>query len=180
MHINIRCLIYLLAMRRKKRKKKKSKKHPRKSVVQHNMTKIYKHRNAITTTILTLLGIYVSFVVLLFTKDGDVLDNLFLSLSSIGGLYVNLIAVISVAYSKFAKEILVHCNVFWLSVASFVIIVSIFAQAKGMIENSISPEWIQTPYISIALQMLLAFLIYLIAQQKELNIRITYNKIKIS
>lgn len=160
----------------KKRKKKTSN-----NATQPNMAKICKHknRNAIITTIITLLSIYMSFVVLLFTKGCDIEDNLYKSLSSLGGLYVNLLAVISVAYSKFSKETLVHSNVYWLSLTSFVAIISIFAQAKGMLDNSISPEWLQSPCFSVILQILLAVLIYTIAKQKVLNVRITYNKIKI-
>lgn len=160
----------------KKRKKKTSN-----NATQLNIAKICKHknRNAIITTIITLLSIYMSFVVLLFTKGCDIEDNLYKSLSSLGGLYVNLLAVISVAYSKFSKETLVHSNVYWLSLTSFVAIISIFAQAKGMLDNSISPKWLQSPCISVILQILLAVLIYTIAKQKVLNVRITYNKIKI-
>lgn len=163
-----------------KKKKRKQKKKTPKDVTQHSMINICKHKhgNAIITTILTLLSIYVTFVVLLFTKDCNVEYNLYKSLSSLGGLYVNLLAVVGVAYSKFSKENLVYCNVYWLSLISFVTIISIFAQAKGMLDNSISPEWLQSYYVSVALQILLAFLIYAIAKQKTLNVRITYNKIK--
>lgn len=165
----------------KKKKRKPKKKTSNNATQFNNMVKVckHKHRNAIITTILTLLSIYVSFVVLLFTKDCDIEDNLYKSLSSLGGLYVNLLAVISVAYSKFSKENLVHSKVYWLSLTSFVTIISIFAQAKGMLDKSISPEWLQSPCLSAVLQILLAILIYAMVNQKVLNVRITYNKIKI-
>lgn len=72
----------------------------------------------------------------------------------------------------------VHKNVYWLSLASFVTIISIFAQADVMVDDSITliANWLESPYTSIALQMLLAILIFAIAAQKELSIHVTYNK----
>lgn len=81
----------------------------------------------IYTTIFTTLGIYVTFIVLAFTKDKDVLGEILKAEASLGGLYVNLLAVISVAFSKFAREMFVHRNAYWLSLAAFIVAISIFA-----------------------------------------------------
>lgn len=140
------------------------------------------HKIAFLTTLFTAGGIYISFLVLLLIKDSNALNILYDAQASIGGLYVNLFAIICVAYSKFAKEKLVHNKVYWLSLASFVIIVSIFAQAKCMVESSVKPifDWFASPYVSWALQLFLIVIIYIIALQEELNLRITYTKKKLN
>lgn len=137
-----------------------------------------KYKDAFITTLFTLGGIYAAFLTLIFIKNSDAIGNLFQAQALLGGLYVNLFAVLSVAYSKFAKEMFVHKNVYWLSLASFVTIISIFAQADVMVDDSITliANWLESPYTSIALQILLAILIFAIAAQKELSIHVTYNK----
>ena len=141
-----------------------------------------KYKDALLSTLFALGGIYASFLTLILIKDSDAVDNLFQAQSLLGGLYVNLLAVLSVAYSKFAKEIFVHRNVYWLSLASFVTIISIFAQACVLVDTSTSLTvgWIETPYLSFALQILLAILIFAIAAQKELDVRINYTKKKLN
>lgn len=163
-----------------KRKKQKYKTIQKLSATSPKTKQNHKYKDALISTLLTLGGIYATFFALILIKDIDVVDYLFQAQSLLGGLYVNLFAVISVAYSKFAKEIFVHRNVFWLSLASFVIIVSIFAQANAMRDTSISliADWLKAPYVSVALQILLAILIFAIAAQKELSVRTSYNKKK--
>lgn len=146
------------------------------------MKKKCKYKDALISTLFTLGGIYASFLTLILIKGSDAVGNLFQAQSLLGGLYVNLFAVVSVAYSKFAKEMLVHKNVYWLSLASFVTIISIFAQACVLVDTSTSlvVDWIETPHVSVALQVLLAILIFAIAAQKELDVRISYNKKKLN
>lgn len=138
-------------------------------------------KDALFSTLFTLGGIYATFFTFILVKDSDALNDLFQAQSLLGGLYVNLFAVVGVAYSKFAKEMFVHRNVYWLSLASFVIIISIFAQARVMNDTSTSlvVEWLESPYVSVALQIVFAILIFAIASQKELNMRISYNKKKL-
>lgn len=100
--------------------------------------KTWKYKDALIVTMLTLGGIYAVFFTLILIENSDAVINLFQAQALLGGLFVNLCAVISVAYSKFAKEILVHRNVYWLSLASFVIIIAIFAQARVMCDNQMS------------------------------------------
>lgn len=146
------------------------------------MEKKCKYKDALIYTLFTLGGIYASFLTLILIKDSDAVGNLFQAQSLLGGLFVNLFAVVSVAYSKFAKEMFVHRNVYWLSLASFVIIISIYAQACVMVDTSTSlvVDWIETPHVSVALQILLTIMIFATAAQKELNVRIIYNKKKLN
>lgn len=144
--------------------------------------KTWKYKDALIVTMLTLGGIYAVFFTLILIENSDAVINLFQAQALLGGLFVNLCAVISVAYSKFAKEILVHRNVYWLSLASFVIIIAIFAQARVMCDTQMSFifSWLENPLVSVILQTLLGILIFAIAAQKELNIRVSYNKKKLS
>ena len=137
-----------------------------------------KYKEAFITTLFTLGGIYATFITFIFIKDSDAIGNLFQAQALLGGLYVNFFAIVGVAYSKFAQEMFVHKNVYWLSIISFITIISIFAQAEVMVDDSTSfiADWLESPYISIALQMLLAILIFAIAAQKESSIHITYIK----
>lgn len=132
----------------------------------------------IYTTIFTTLGIYVTFIVLAFTKDKDVLGEILKAEASLGGLYVNLLAVISVAFSKFAREMFVHRNAYWLSLAAFIVAISIFAQAKGRLDASIS-EYLQSTYISYILQVILICLIWQLARQGEYKVQVKYKKKKL-
>lgn len=127
------------------------------------------------TTIFALLGIYITFIVLAFYKDNDILKELIKAQVSLGGLYVNLIAVVGVAYSKFAKEMFVHRNVYWLSLAAFIVVISIFAQAKGSLDNTIE-DFLQPMYISYILQIILAGIIWMLASQQEYKVQIKYKK----
>lgn len=164
-------------MNKKRGKKKKqinlSKQHD-------SVAKTHNYTDAFLTTLFIIGGIYASFFVLLFFKDGNAIDELLQAQSSLGGLYVNLFAVIGVAYSKFAKETFLHRNVYWLSLGAFVTIISIFAQARIMLEvhSTVIFAWLETRCASFALQTVLAVLIFAIAAQKDLNIRITYKKKK--
>ncbi|TGX80578.1 hypothetical protein E5358_12460 [Palleniella muris] len=127
------------------------------------------------TTIFALLGIYITFIVLAFYKDNNILKELIKAQASLGGLYVNLIAVVGVAYSKFAKEMFVHRNVYWLSLAAFIVVISIFAQAKGSLDNTIE-DFLQPMYISYILQIILAGIIWMLASQQEYKVQIKYKK----
>lgn len=167
----------------KKKKKKRPQKGPKmQPIVPPKMKQKWRYKDALITTLFTLGGIYASFLTLILIKDSDAMGNLFQAQSLLGGLYVNLFAVVGVAYSKFAKEMLVHRNVYWLSLASFLTIISIYAQACVMTDTSTSlvVSWIESPYASVALQILLAILIFVIAAQKELDVRISYNKKKLN
>lgn len=167
----------------KKKKKKQSQKDPKiQPIVPPKMKKKCKYKDALIPTLIALGGIYASFIGLVIYKDSNAVANLFQAQSLLGGLYVNLLAVISVAYSKFAKEMLVHRNVYWLSLASFLTIISIYAQACVMTDTSTSLiiSWIESPYVSVALQILLAILIFVIAAQKELDVRVSYKKKKLN
>lgn len=167
----------------KKKKKKRPQKGPKiQPKVPPEMKQKCRYKDALITTLFTLGGIYTSFLTLILIKDSDAMGNLFQAQSLLGGLYVNLFAVVGVAYSKFAKEMLVHRNVYWLSLTSFLTIISIYAQACVMTDTSTSlvVSWIESPYASVALQILLAILIFVIAAQKELDVRIIYNKKKLN
>lgn len=137
-----------------------------------------KYREALLTTLFALGGIYASFFVLIFTEDGRAFDELLQAQSLLGAIFVNLFAVVGVAYSKFAKEIFVHKDVYWTSMASVVTIVSIFAQANAMKDSTVTLvfDWIESPCVSVVLQILLAILIFKIAAQKELDVRVSYNR----
>lgn len=140
-----------------------------------------KYKDALISTLISLGGIYATFFTFILIKDSDATGDLFKAQSLLGGLFVNFFAVIGVAYSKFAKEMFVHKNVYWLSMASFLTTIFIFAQARIMNDTSISfiADWLESPCVSIALQLLLAILIFAIAAQKELSVRISYNKKKL-
>ena len=140
-----------------------------------------KYKDALIPTLISLGGIYATFLTFILIKDSDATGDLYQAQSLLGGLFVNFFAVIGVAYSKFAKEMFVHKNVYWLSMASFLTIIFIFAQAKIMNDASISfiVDWLESPYVSIALQLLLAIFIFAIAAQKELSVHISYNKKKL-
>lgn len=135
---------------------------------------------AIITTLFALGGIYATFFVSILIRGGDAMENLLQTQSHLGGMYVNLFAVVSVAYSKFAKEIFVHRRIYWLSLLSFVLIISIFAQARIMNDpaTSLKVNLLESPYFSIVLQILFAVIIYVISAQKEFSFRIKYNKKK--
>lgn len=167
----------------KKKKKKRPQKGPKiQPIVPPEMKQKCRYKDALITTLFALGGIYASFLTLIIIKDSNAMGNLFQAQSLPGGLFVNLFAVVGVAYSKFAKEMFVHKNVYWLSLASFVTIISIFAQACVLVDTSTSlvVDWIETPHVSVALQVLLAILIFAIATQKELDVRISYNKKKLN
>lgn len=167
----------------KKKKKKRPQKGPKiQPKVPPEMKQKCRYKDALITTLFALGGIYASFLTLILIKDSNAMGNLFQAQSLSGGLFVNLFAVVGVAYSKFAKEMLVHRNVYWLSLASFLTIISIYAQACVLVDTSTSlvVDWIETPHVSVALQVLLAILIFAIATQKELDVRISYNKKKLN
>lgn len=156
------------------RKKRKTKQSTIKPIKKNGC----KYKEALITTLFTLGGIYATFITFIFIKDSDAIGNLFQAQALLGGLYVNFFAISGVSYSKFAQEMFVHRNVYWLSLISFITIISIYAQADVMVDDSTSfiADWLESPYISIALQMLLAILIFAIAAQKESSIHVTYNK----
>ena len=83
-----------------------------------------RYKETFLTTVFTFGGIYITFIIMSFIDGGNAVDNLFQYESSIGGLYVNLFAMISVSYSKFANEEFVHKVVYWLCLISFVVISS--------------------------------------------------------
>lgn len=165
----------------KKKQRNDSRPRSKSQGVETGMKKQSRFKDAFITTLLALGGIYAAFFSLILIKGSEAVDNLFQAQSLLGGLYVNLFAVISVAYSKFAKEVFVHIKVYWLSLVSFVVIVCIFAQACVMNDTSRSMvlDWLESPYVSLALQGLLTILIFAIAAQKDLDVRISYNKKKL-
>ena len=61
-----------------------------------------RYNEALLTTVFTFGGIYITFIIMSFIDGGNAVDNLFQYESSIGGLYVNLFAMISVSYSKYS------------------------------------------------------------------------------
>ncbi len=136
------------------------------------------YKEAFLTTVFTFGGIYITFIIMSFIDGGNAVDNLFQYESSIGGLYVNLFAMISVSYSKFANEEFVHKVVYWLCLISFVVIITIYSQARCMTENTISlvVRWLEHPILSVVLQLIFVILIFLISMQKEYIVRITYRK----
>ena len=137
-----------------------------------------RYKNAMYTTLFALIGIYGTFFSLIFIADSNAVSDLFHTQALLGGLYVNLFAVVSVAYSKFAKEIFVHRKIYWLSLIAFIVIVCIFAQARGMVDSSTTfvCDWLESTAVSWGLQLMLAVLIFAIASQEELNMRVTYKK----
>lgn len=137
-----------------------------------------RYKEAFLTTVFTFGGIYITFIIMSFIDGGNAVDNLFQYESSIGGLYVNLFAMISVSYSKFANEEFVHKVVYWLCLISFVVIITIYSQARCMTENTISlvVRWLEHPILSVVLQLIFVILIFLISMQKEYIVRITYRK----
>ena len=66
--------------------------------------KTWKYKDALIVTMLTLGGIYAVFFTLILIENSDAVINLFQAQALLGGLFVNLCAVISVAYSKFAMH----------------------------------------------------------------------------
>jgi len=109
------------------------------------------------------------------------IEELYKALGSFGCIYANIFAILGVAYSKFAQTDFVQKSVYWLSLLSFVIIISIFAQAQTVLNSSIH-LWLpllRTHYTTIALQIALIALIYALAIQKELVLEIKYHKKKI-
>lgn len=137
-----------------------------------------RYKEAFLITVFTFCGIYITFIIMSFIDGGNAVDNLFQYESSIGGLYVNLFAMISVSYSKFANEEFVHKVVYWLCLISFVVIITIYSQARCMTENTISlvVRWLEYPILSVVLQLIFVILIFLISMQKEYIVRITYRK----
>lgn len=137
-----------------------------------------RYKEAFLTTVFTFGGIYITFIIMSFIDGGNAVDNLFQYESSIGGLYVNLFAMISVSYSKFANEEFVHKVVYWLCLISFVVIITIYSQARCMTENTISlvVRWLEYPILSVVLQLIFVILIFLISMQKEYIVRITFRK----
>lgn len=150
----------------------------KKDIATVNKASDKKSYTTVYTTIFAALGIYVTFIVLAFSNKNDVWSEILKAEASLGGLYVNLLAVISVAYSKFAREPFVHRNVYWLSLSAFFVIVSIFAQAKGSLDSSIS-EYLQPTYISYILQAALVCIIWQLAKQAEYKVQIKYKKKKL-
>lgn len=140
-----------------------------------------RYRSAIITTLIALGGIYAAFFILIFVRGGNVVEDVFQAQSLLGGLFVNLFAVIGVAYSKFADYEFVHERVYWLSLSAFVILISIYAQAGAMQDSSIRvvADWMKSPWTSVVLQILLAILIFKLAAQKELEVKVDYKKKKI-
>lgn len=137
-----------------------------------------RYKEAFLTTVFTFGGIYITFIIMSFIDGGNAVDNLFQYESSIGGLYVNLFAMISVSYSKFANEEFVHKVVYWLCLISFVVIITIYSQARCMTENTISlvVRWLEHPILSVVLQLIFVILIFLISMQKEYIVCIIYRK----
>lgn len=140
-----------------------------------------RYRSAIITTLIALGGIYAAFFILIFVRGGNVVEDVFQAQSLLGGLFVNLFAVIGVAYSKFADYEFVHERVYWLSLSAFGILISIYAQAGAMQDSSIRvvADWMKSPWTSVVLQILLAILIFKLAAQKELEVKVDYKKKKI-
>lgn len=163
----------------KKRKKSKSGGDVQKqSAAQPKIRKNFKYKDALISTLIALGGIYAAFMTLIFVDGSHVVDDLFEAQSLLGGLYVNLFAMVGVAYSKFAKEIFLHSRVFWLCLIEFIIMTCIFAQSRAMKDAFITldPDWLESPYVSIVLQILFAILIFAIATQKELSVKVVYKK----
>ena len=140
-----------------------------------------KYTTALMTTLFAVGGIYITFFVLLLSKGADVAYDIYEAQALLGGLYVNLFAVIGVAYSKFADEMFLHKNVFWLTLVSFVILICIYAQACAMNDFTIPliAEWMRAQWVSLLLQISLIVLIFILAIQTEMSARISYNKIKL-
>lgn len=167
----------------KKRKKKHSQKDLKTRLISPSvMKKKCKYTDAFISTLLTLGGIYASFFTLILIKDRNICGDIIRYQSLLGGLFVNLFAVISVAYSKFSNEIFIHRNIYWLSLLAFTVIISIFAQARLIVDPSISLiiEWFRQPCISVILQVFLAILIFIISAQQKLDVSISYNKKKLN
>lgn len=160
-------------------KQKKQNKSQHRKVPQCNVNaRCTEKRSAILTTLFILGGLYASFICYLFIQDGNMIEELYKALGSFGCIYANIFAILGVAYSKFAQTDFVQKSVYWLSLLSFVIIISIFAQAQTMLNSSIH-LWLpllRTRYTTIALQIAL---IYALAIQKELVLEIKYHKKKI-
>ena len=139
-------------------------------------------KEALITTLFALGGIYATFLTLIFIENSDAVNNLYQAQSELGALFVNLFAVVGVSYSKFSREIFLHKNIYWLTLTSFFVIISIFAQARIMTDVNISSifNWVESPSISIILQIILGLLIFIISIQKELEVRINFKKKKLN
>lgn len=166
----------------KKKRKNNNKKHtikpnPVKPTVAKDIKKCAEDNGAMLTTAIAALGIYVTFLLLIFSKEGNVINKLLAAESTLGGLYVNSIAVISVAYSKFSGMEFVHKKVYWLTICAFIFCVSIFAQASGYFNNDII-DMFQPVCWSFVLQLCLLFTIYKIAKQPMVDIQVTYKRKK--
>lgn len=91
-----------------------------------------KRMRALITTFFTVMGVYAAFLTPILQRGSVIVDDFFVSQATVGGLYVNSVAVIATAYSKFSSSMLIHGRTFFISIFSIFIAINIFCQAKCM------------------------------------------------
>lgn len=129
-------------------------------------------------TILTMLGIYIAFFVMILAEGVDDVFDMFVDVQATpAGMYVNALAVISMTYSKFSTMDLIRVSTYFLSVFALFVVINIFAQSLYVVNPELWSAWdcFRSPMVTVALQVILMWSIYLLASQKEVE----YKKNKI-
>lgn len=123
-----------------------------------------KRVKALITTFLTAIGIYVAFLTPVFRMGSAVVDDFFISQATVGGLYINSLAVISTVYSKFSSSILIYGRTFGISLFSIFIAINIFCQSECMyhIEYSLLLESLRKMEFAYLLQIIFFISIYIL------------------
>lgn len=128
-------------------------------------------KKAFVNTLLTMLGVYVAFLIMiLFDGISNVTEKFFETQASLAGLYVNMLAVVTVVYGKFSAVNLIKVKTFFLSVIALFVTVNIFVQALYMLYPMIwnSSEWFQSGFMACILQIIYVCMIYMLSSQKEM------------
>lgn len=135
--------------------------------------------DAVITTIIAMLGIYVPTIFSLCDKGGDAITNFFEAQASLGGICVNVLVLIGVAYNKFSKDKFIYQSVYWWSMATFMVIAVIFAHSVHVVAPMVDMEFefLGAKYIALPLHLLLFGCIYAVAAQKMHELQIHYNKV---
>lgn len=126
-----------------------------------------------------MLGIYIPTIYSLCTKGGDAITDFFEAQASLGGIFVNVLVLIGIAYNKFSKDKFIYQSIYWWSMATFMVIAVIFAHSTHVVAPMVDMEFefLESKYIALPLHFLLFGCIYAVSTQKMHKLQIRYNKV---
>lgn len=139
----------------------------KKRITSHLDTGSRKHN--IWTAVLTILGLIIVHVVMIFhTNEASPLKAYLSSQASVGCFYVNMIALLSTAYGKATYNFHVNGRTFLLSMLGYVFVAHIFAQAVFMVypEIKLYAEFMRSEWFAIIGHVAFFAIIFILACSK--------------